>query len=404
MIRLPSLRMLVAAGLGLTSASLSLAFAGCATAAFPETVPPVFDAQRPSDTGVSDGDAEAGHCANDDCATYPLACSATTLCAAAATFDRRANLLGIWASGPSDVWAAGTLGTVVHYDGTTWSAVPTGRKETIRSLWGNGPANVWLAGTNDFVMHSQASTLKTGTWDVYDAFDGTNIACPISGLWGSATRGLWGTLQCLNYSSVFPTPTNTVLHSSGWQTDGGPTWESEYQSVSIASNTWQVNAIFGFGEQDLWVGGSGGIVFHRRGNTGGDSGIDDTNQWAEINSRAAVGINSIGGSGPNDVWMVGDLGLVRHWNGASIDTIDVPDDIPKLDFHGIWGSSPTDVWIVGENALLVHFDGTRFTRIPVGGLTTILPTFRKVWKSDTTQQLWVVGDGILLGGNTGSIQ
>ncbi len=259
MIRLPSLRMLVAAGLGLTSASLSLAFAGCATAAFPETVPPVFDAQRPSDTGVSDGDAEAGHCANDDCATYPLACSATTLCAAAATFDRRANLLGIWASGPSDVWAAGTLGTVVHYDGTTWSAVAHRAQGDHPIVVGQWPRERLARGTNDFVMHSQASTLKTGTWDVYDAFDGTNIACPISGLWGSATRGLWGTLQCLNYSSVFPTPTNTVLHSSGWQTDGGPTWEVR---VSVRVHRQQYLA----GECHLWLRRAGPVGRRERRN------------------------------------------------------------------------------------------------------------------------------------------
>jgi hypothetical protein len=406
MIRVHSLRVLVVAGFGLVGASAILAFVGCATAGSPDAPLAVIDAQaEPFDADASDGPTEAGRCAANDCVTYPSACSEATLCRADVVFDLRANLLGIWASGPNDVWTAGTLGTVIHYDGTAWHSVPTGRKETLHSLWGNGPGNVWLAGTNDFVLHSQASTSTSGVWEVYDAFDGMNQACPISGLWGSATGGIWGTLQCLNASSPFPTPTNTVLHSSGWQADGGPTWDLEYQTVTIARSYWDVHAVFGFGERDMWVGGSGGVLLRRRTVTPEiDSGVDETNPWFEVNSHAADTINSIGGSGPTDVWMVGDLGLIRHWNGTAIDSIDVPAGIPKVDFHGVWASSPDDVWIVGQDALLIHYDGVRFTRVPVGGLTTLLPTFRKVWKSETTQQLWVVGDGILLGVKTGAIQ
>ncbi|MDB4982102.1 MAG: hypothetical protein JWM82_2854 [Myxococcales bacterium] len=395
MIRLNSRLALAGSGFGLIAAPVILAFVGCASSlTVPDEAVAVDSSHESPDASSTDGPTEAAHCPENDCVDYPEVCSVGTLCRADAAFDLRAKLLGIWATGPDDVWTAGTLGTVVHYDGTAWHSVPTGRKETLHSLWGKGPGDVWLGGTNDFVLHSQASTLVNGVWDVYDSWDGTNQACPMSGLWGSATQGVWGILQCLNYSSPFPTPTNTVLHSSTWQVDGGPNWELEYQSPTIARTTWDVHSVFGFGEQDIWVGGSGGVLFRRTLN----------GEWVEVNSRASGTINSIGGSGPDDIWLVGDLGLIRHWNGTSMDSMDLPADIPKMGLEGVWASSPNDAWIVGEAALLIHYDGKRFTRVPVGGLHKPLPTFSKVWTSKTTQQIWVVGDGIIAGGKTNVLQ
>lgn len=395
-------RILVLAAL--SGASLAVGFVGCATEGTPESPPVVSpDAESGVDAAIGVDAAEAGRCAADDCTTYPLDCSASTLCSVQAGFDPRAELWGLWASGPSDVWAAGSLGAVVHYDGATWHSVPTGRKETFHSLWGDAPGRVWLASSNDFLLHAQPTTLTTGIWDVFDVYDGTNQACPVAGLWGSASKGVWGTLACLNYSSPFPTPTNAVLHSSAWLSDGGPSWDLEYQSPSIARMTWEVSSVFGFGDDDVWVGGTGGVLFRRAPPAVSDSG-DDSPVWLEVNSRAATTINGIGGTSSNDVWLVGDLGLIRHWDGTTMTSLDLPDGIPQASLQGVWATSSNDIWIVGDGALLLHYDGTQFKRIPVGGLAAVIPTFHKVWASDTTQELWVVGDGVLLGGKTGTLR
>ena len=34
-------------------------------------------------------------------------------------------LAGVWGTGPDDAWIVGSTGTLLHWNGTTWSVVPT---------------------------------------------------------------------------------------------------------------------------------------------------------------------------------------------------------------------------------------------------------------------------------------
>jgi carboxypeptidase family protein len=51
------------------------------------------------------------------------------------------DLLAIWGSGASDVWAVGRKGAIVHWDGNGWSTVASGTQRTLRGLWGTGGAS-----------------------------------------------------------------------------------------------------------------------------------------------------------------------------------------------------------------------------------------------------------------------
>ncbi|HEY3483459.1 MAG TPA: hypothetical protein VGL02_31700, partial [Streptomyces sp.] len=64
-----------------------------------------------------------------------------------------ANLFSITASGPNDVWAAGSLNRqplVLHYDGKTWSQAPslptTPDEGEFNTVLANNPHDVWAAG------------------------------------------------------------------------------------------------------------------------------------------------------------------------------------------------------------------------------------------------------------------
>lgn len=46
-------------------------------------------------------------------------------------------LHGIWGSGPNDVYAVGTHGTLLHYDGRGWSPMQSGEPSTLVSIWGD---------------------------------------------------------------------------------------------------------------------------------------------------------------------------------------------------------------------------------------------------------------------------
>lgn len=47
------------------------------------------------------------------------------------------NLFGICDSDGADVYAAGLVGTVRHYDGTSWQSVPNPAENTLKRGWGS---------------------------------------------------------------------------------------------------------------------------------------------------------------------------------------------------------------------------------------------------------------------------
>ncbi|HVX94409.1 MAG TPA: hypothetical protein VHK47_05815, partial [Polyangia bacterium] len=62
------------------------------------------------------------------------------------------GLRAMWGSGPDDVWVVGgQLGldeaTAFHWDGASWTPVPTGTNGVLTGVWGSGPSDVWAVGT-----------------------------------------------------------------------------------------------------------------------------------------------------------------------------------------------------------------------------------------------------------------
>ena len=47
------------------------------------------------------------------------------------------RLLGVWGSGPDDVFAVGARGTILHYDGTGWSGLPSSTARDLFTVTGS---------------------------------------------------------------------------------------------------------------------------------------------------------------------------------------------------------------------------------------------------------------------------
>jgi len=74
-------------------------------------------------------------------------------------------LYDVWGRSPSDIYAAGDGGTILHYDGAAWTAQRSGGTEKFRSLTGFGKY-VFVSGENGVVFYSSGrgwSQLPTGT-------------------------------------------------------------------------------------------------------------------------------------------------------------------------------------------------------------------------------------------------
>ena len=102
------------------------------------------------------------------------------------------TLRGVWGSASDDVWAVGTCslipGTVrdcdsqssdaviVHWDGHAWSRVESGTREWLNAVWGRAPNDVWAVGTGGEILR----------------WNGLSWSPTASGVPSADLRGIWG--------------------------------------------------------------------------------------------------------------------------------------------------------------------------------------------------------------------
>ena len=59
------------------------------------------------------------------------------------------TLYGVWGTSPSDVYAVGNTGTILHYNGTDWSAETSNTTGQLLSIWGSSPTNIYVVGREE---------------------------------------------------------------------------------------------------------------------------------------------------------------------------------------------------------------------------------------------------------------
>src|SRR5262249_15545018 len=124
------------------------------------------------------------------------------------------QLNAAWALGAGDVWTVGEVGTILHYDGKTWTSPPRSTVETLYGVWGSATDDVWAVGANETLLH----------------YDGTK--------WAAATISA--------------------------STDGGA--EAGAAAVDAATADAApgpaIFAVSGTAKNDVWAAGAGGLVLH----------------------------------------------------------------------------------------------------------------------------------------------
>ncbi|MDF2694325.1 MAG: Type fimbrial biosis protein PilY1, partial [Labilithrix sp.] len=98
-----------------------LAFASCANS--DEARTEQEDASRPLDAVDSGVDADATSCDAGDpgCRSIVVSCEEAAWCPVPAPVDPLGTLTGVWGSGKDDVFAVGSGGMILRWDGTAWT-------------------------------------------------------------------------------------------------------------------------------------------------------------------------------------------------------------------------------------------------------------------------------------------
>jgi hypothetical protein len=247
-------------------------------------------------------------------------------------------------------------------------AAPLPVATEVRSLQGLRPDSVWAAGSGGTILRWDG----TG-WTVTRHGSGTMLA-----VGGAADDDLWALGSEIRNLLPGEVGSGALLH---WD---GQAWSivPDHMLDPLArDNVRFVGAsprafVWGLRRDDLWA--SAGNLMHWDGQIWRVMDLDG--------GRGRVGISAVWGSAPDDVWAVGAGGVDRadpqnppgpryaawsriyHWDGrawslayADPDQDDGPTGSALL---AVWGSSKTDVWAVGASGRVLHWDGSEWKRQP----------------------------------------
>ncbi len=82
-------------------------------------------------------------------------------------------LSGVWGSSGSNVFAVGDLGTILHSNGSSWSAMSSGAGNNLSGVWGSSGSNVFAVGDWGTILHYGnelfASGFESGGLDGWSA-------------------------------------------------------------------------------------------------------------------------------------------------------------------------------------------------------------------------------------------
>lgn len=273
-----------------------------------------------------------------------------------------ADLHGVYARSPDDLWAAGDDATIVHWDGSAWSEAFSLDGIDLRSLFivagSVGEDGVLAVGTGGQLVSYQAGVwfpqqIASGSAVMNDIFgvDGTLFAVGTEATLTMKEPGRGWQLQTTNDTRdrdltaiVGRSADDVVAFGAGgvvirykderWTTEtvAGPT----FAALDVAAAAWAPD-----GSKDVYlaVGRSGGGLTLSGG------------QWVDLPTRPENGLRDLDGPDAEALWGVGRGGLVvrRSDQGWSAVAVGVTDDL-----NAVVVAPDGVVWAVGQSGLVLR--------------------------------------------------
>jgi hypothetical protein len=303
-----------------------------------------------------------------------------------------AALFDIWGSSASDVFAVGINGIILHYDGTNWSEMTSQTTTALYAVWGSSSSDVYAVGNSGVIRHfdgSSWSTVSSGTTQVLNCVTGTasndvwiggngqTILHYNGTSWSSQVNGFGNNVSCM-----WAAGTNDVWLGSGaytWHWNG-TIWA---QSPTSMQTSGSVNGIFGFSSTDIIITTSQGEIKRYNGTT-----------WGNVITPIGYSLFPVWGSAANDVFVGGGWGEIQHWNGTSWtrQTTNVGSLTTNDYFRAIWGSGSSSIFVTGQfgtNGGVLRYNGSSWAGMT---MPASQPLLYGIWGSSATD-VFAVGTG-----------
>ena len=276
------------------------------------------------------------------------------------------SLLAVWGTSAGDVFALGgslgngTSASLLHYDGTAWKDLAPGTSETFWWAHGTSDKDVWAVGTNGHIVHWDGSAFTDHS--VKPASTAT-----LYGVWAASSTDAWavgGTPE-----GGTSKPNDVLLH---WD---GASWTPSPLPMTLGRTFFKV---WGTSSSNLYVVGELGTIWHRVGTTwsleaskpkplatgnlttvngcsatevyavgGQDVLTSDGKTWSRASTTVVNGgVNGVSCGSPGHVVIVGFGGFrQRLVSGQWVD--DTSSSPIENDFHGAWADPSGGFWAAG---------------------------------------------------------
>ena len=303
----------------------------------------------------------------------------------------------LWGTSPSDVWAVGEGGTIVHFDGARWSRVSSGTPQSLIAIGGRGPGDAWAIGKSRTLLR-----LSGGAWHPVDLPKVENdeeladlLVLPngeawiVGGMTKSSLAGEELTSHCL------------VGHLDG---AAAAAWK-----LDVDEGCGPLARVWGKTPGDVWA--DGGSVVHwngryltlnpkekpapivgRHGYASGwklDSGGGPGALVDPRRPKASPGnVRDFWALGPDDVWAISPNGALTHFDGKRWSRGDDPSEL-----RAVAARAADDVWAITSDSSLLHYDGRDWRAARLSGASSLRPV---AIAAPGENDLWVLTERELL--------
>jgi hypothetical protein len=183
----------------------------------------------------------------------------------------RIALRALWAASSTTLFAAGDGGTLLRYNGTAWTVVPTGVTADLTDVWGTSATNVYLTTSDGRVLR----------------YDGSSVT-PVSAVQApGALNAVWGSAA----NNVYAVGAGGLVYrfnGTAWSRVRLPTRAALYD-------------VWGSSASAVYVGGEAGIIYR----------WDGTKWTPEKSSGGGRQVLALWGNGTN-VYAAGAGGLITR--------------------------------------------------------------------------------------------
>ncbi|UCF04880.1 MAG: hypothetical protein JSV33_13295 [bacterium] len=296
------------------------------------------------------------------------------------------NIYGLWGTSDSNVYAVGSEGAILHYDGSSWTEVAYAGKPSValRRIWGVANDTIFVVGDYRHIIRYNGTT-----WTVsqYPATDEVPADAHFRDVWGTSGSNVYivgSQGVTLHYDGSdwdeMPNPVGTTLLTGVWGSSPdvvlacgangtfllktpGEDWDIIVDTMTdnlvlAASGTSQADVFF-VGEYNASATQFGRhTAIHLKVITNGTIGTSADNLgaiWATlVNALPDQDLNDVWAYTPGKAFVVGNNGTIIRltYSTLSWSTMVSP---TSSHLRCVWGSSGTDVFAAGDAGVIVHY-------------------------------------------------